>query len=149
MKDHLKEPSFEGMLQVFRLVMDGMKFFCKKFDLTISEASIILALCSHGELTLKELCEYIDFPKSTASRLVDGLVARKMVDRKVPPENRRTIKISVNKRFLKKLEDTNQGPELNKALTKNFSQKDGMTLIKDFSESMGKDARTAQMKKKK
>lgn len=149
MKDFTNEPSFEGMLQVYRLVMDGMKFFCKKFDVNISEASIILALCAHGELTLKELCEYVDYPKSTASRLVDGLVSRKMVDRMVPPENRRTIKISVNKAFRKKLEKTNRGPELNSALTENFSQKDGRQLIHDFAGEIRGDAPDSKEKKKK
>ncbi|MDO4861025.1 MAG: helix-turn-helix domain-containing protein, partial [Bacillota bacterium] len=98
MKKFDGEPSFQGMLDVFQLVMDGMNFFCRKFDLTRSQADIILALCSYGESTLKELCEYVDFPKSTASRIVEELVGRKMLDRTIPPDNRRTIKISVNKK---------------------------------------------------
>ncbi|MBR2696870.1 MAG: MarR family transcriptional regulator [Parasporobacterium sp.] len=126
MKPFDKEPSFQGMLEVFQLVMDGMNYFCKKFDLSRSQADIILALCAYGESTLKELCEYVDFPKSTASRLVDELVERKMLDRKVPPENRRTIKISVNKRFRKKMESINQSPDLQKALTQRMDQEKGI-----------------------
>ena len=128
--DHFdREPSFEGMLEVYQLVMDGMNFFCRKFDLSRSQADIIMALSAYGESSLKELCEYVDFPKSTASRLVDELVERKMLDRVVPPENRRTVKISVNKTFRKKMEKINQSPELNDALTKRMSQEQGMLEI--------------------
>ena len=128
--DHYnKEPSFQGMLEVYQQVMDGMNFFCKKFGLSRSQADIIMALSAYGESSLKELCEYVDFPKSTASRLVDELVERKMLDRVVPPENRRTVKISVNKTFRKKMEKINQSPELNDALTKRMSQEQGMLEI--------------------
>ena len=129
MKKFDGEPSFQGMLDVFQLVMDGMNFFCRKFDLTRSQADIILALCSYGESTLKELCEYVDFPKSTASRIVEELVGRKMLDRTIPPDNRRTIKISVNKKFRKKMESINQSPELQAALTKKMSQEEGIFEI--------------------
>ncbi len=124
-----KEPSFQGMLEVYRMVMDGMNFFCRKFDLTRSQADIIMTLCAYGELTLKELCDHVDFPKSTASRIVDDLVSRKMLEREVPPENRRTIKISVNKKFRQKMETLNQSPELNEALTMRMSQEQGMLEI--------------------
>ncbi len=128
--DHFdREPSFEGMLEVYQLVMDGMNFFCRKFDLSRSQADIIMALAAYGESSLKELCEYVDFPKSTASRLVDGLVERKMLDRIVPAENRRTVKISVNKKFRKKMESINQSSELNQALTQRMSQEKGMLEI--------------------
>ncbi|MDO4529253.1 MAG: helix-turn-helix domain-containing protein [Lachnospiraceae bacterium] len=129
MKKFDGEPSFQGMLEVFQLVMDGMNYFCRKFGLTRSQADVILALCIYGEATLKELCEYVDFPKSTASRIVEELVARKMLDRTIPPDNRRTIKISVNKRFRKKMESINQSPELQAALTKKMSQEEGIFEI--------------------
>ena len=125
--DH--EPSFEGMLEVYQLVMDGMKYFCRKFDLSRSQADIIMAICANGESTLKELCDYSDFPKSTASRIVDELVERKMLERTVPPENRRVIKISVNKKFWNKMQQLNEGPELNQALTQRLSQEEGMREI--------------------
>ncbi len=148
MRDFNNEPSFQGMVQIYRLVMDGMKYFCKKFDLTISEATVVLALCAHGEVSLKELCEYVDLPKSTASRMVDSLVERKMVDRKVPPENRRTIKLSINKQFYKKLEKVNQGPALQQALSANLSQEEAFDVIGGM---VGKDInaiRAEQMKQK-
>ncbi len=129
MKQFDGEPSFQGMLEVYQLVMDGMNFFCKKFNLTRSQADIIMALSAYGESTLKELCGYVDFPKSTASRIVDELVARKMLDRIVPPENRRIVKISVNKNFRKKMEKINQSPELQEALTQRMSQEKGMMEV--------------------
>lgn len=124
-----REPSFQGMLEVYQLVMDGMRFFCKKFDLSKSQAEIVMALCAYGESTLKELCEYTDFPKSTASRIVDELVERKILDRVVPPDNRRTIKISVNKKVRKKMEQINESPELNNALTQRMPQEEGMKAV--------------------
>lgn len=150
--DH--EPSFEGMLDVYQLVMDGMKYFCRKFDLSRSQADIIMVLCAYGESTLKELCEYVDFPKSTASRIVDELVERKMLDRKIPPENRRIIKISVNKKFWDKMESINQSPELQAALTKKMSQEEGifavgkLMMMRDIEKEKEKE-RSKPAKKKK
>lgn len=135
-KDRKDEPSIQGLAYVYQLVLDSLHYFCKTYQLNMNQANVVLMLCFNKKLTLKELCDHTGQPKSTASRIVDGLVERKMVDRSVPEDNRRTILLSLNKSFAKKLERLNGDKGFTQLLTKNLSQEQGMLAIQKLDELM-------------
>lgn len=135
-KDKRTEPSVQGLAYVYQLVLDSLQYFCKAYQLNMNQANVILVLTFNQQMTLKELCDHTGQPKSTASRVVDVLVERKMVDRKVPEDNRRTVLLTINKTFAKKLERLNGEKEFIKVLTKNLPQEQGRLAIQKLDELM-------------
>ncbi len=135
-KDKRKEPSIQGLAFVYQLVLDSLQYFCKAYQLNMNQANVILILTFNKQLTLKELCDRTGQPKSTASKVVDGLVERKIVERRIPDNNRRTVLLTLSKTFAKRLEKMNEEKELIKVLTKNLPKEQGMLAIKKLDELM-------------
>ena len=55
----------------------------------------MLVVLSHGESNLSALARSLDVAASTALRMVDRLVDARLVERSVPPENRRETRLSL------------------------------------------------------
>lgn len=60
-------------------------------DLSVTQFYALDALVRRGERTLNELAAEMYLEKSSASRVVDGLVAKAYVTRRTHPEDRRAI----------------------------------------------------------
>lgn len=131
-----KKPSFGGMVFVYQLLMDSLQYFCKSFQLNTNQARAILVIASHKEMTLKELCEYTGQPKSTASRIVDGLVEQEMVERVIPAENRRIVLLTIHPSFAKRLEKMGEDKEFQRVLTENLPQEQMQLVIRKLGELM-------------
>ena len=92
----------------------------------------ILMLLSEnpGTLTMSELSTELSVPLSTATRIVDGLVQREMVERVQDPKDRRVVRVGMSKNG-RKLYET--GREYSKQritrLLKDFSAEEQMQLV--------------------
>jgi len=60
---------------------------CK--GISVAQCHTLLEIEKHNEISVSDLARNLFLDKSTVSRTVDGLVNIRMVDRIVPPENRR------------------------------------------------------------
>lgn len=63
-------------------------------DLSVTQFYAIAALAANGPLTLNDLAAELYLEKSSASRVVDGLVAKGYVDRRTHPDDRRAVLIA-------------------------------------------------------
>ena len=79
-----------------------MQSSAESFGLTTSQFMVMFEIYNNKDISLIELSEKLDLPKSSVSRLVDQLVNQEIVIREIPKENRRTIKLSISDEFLKK-----------------------------------------------
>ena len=79
-----------------------MQSSAKSFGLTTSQFMVMFEIYNNKDISLIELSQKLDLPKSSVSRLVDQLVNQEIVIREIPKENRRTIKLSISDEFLKK-----------------------------------------------
>ena len=92
----------------------------------------ILMLLSEnpGTLTMSELSTELSVPLSTATRIVDGLVQREMMERVQDPKDRRVVRVGMSKNG-RKLYET--GREYSKQritrLLKDFSAEEQMQLV--------------------
>jgi MarR family transcriptional regulator, organic hydroperoxide resistance regulator len=71
------------------------------FGLTTSQFMVMFEIYHNKDISLIELSEKLDLPKSSVSRLVDQLVNQGIVIREIPKENRRTVNLSISPEFLK------------------------------------------------
>jgi predicted transcriptional regulator len=78
-----------------------MKSSAKGFGLTTSQFMIVYEIYNNKGMSLKELSTRLDLPKSSVSRIVDQLVNRGVVIRKIPKENRRKVELSITDDFVK------------------------------------------------
>lgn len=79
----------------------NMKSSAKGFGLTTSQFMIVYEIYNNKGMSLKELSTRLDLPKSSVSRIVDQLVNRGVVIRKIPKENRRKVELSITDDFVK------------------------------------------------
>ena len=84
------------LMALFKSIQGCLKSISEEFELTVPEMMIMLELYENKVLSLNELSEKIQLPKSSASRIIDQLVSKGYVIRKIPEENRRTVELSIS-----------------------------------------------------
>jgi len=60
-----------------------------------SEIAVVDTLGAEGSMAMGELAGRVRLPLSTATRVVDRLVARKIVQRERPEDNRRVVRVAL------------------------------------------------------
>jgi DNA-binding MarR family transcriptional regulator len=60
-----------------------------------SEIAVVDTLGAEGSMAMGELAGRVRMPLSTATRVVDRLVARKIVQRERPEDNRRVVRVAL------------------------------------------------------
>lgn len=65
-------------------------------DLSVPQFRTLVFLSRSPGVSLSVLAEFLALSLPATSRLVDGLVRRSLVDRRIPPGNRRLVALSVN-----------------------------------------------------
>lgn len=88
------------LISLFKSIQLCLKSISKEFELTVPEMMIMLELYENKTLSLSELSEKMEFPKSSLSRIVDQLVNRGYVTREIPIENRRMVELSISTKCL-------------------------------------------------
>lgn len=84
------------LIKLFKSIQGCLKSISQEFELTVPEMMIMLELYENKVLSLNELSERIELPKSSASRIVDQLVSRGYIIRKIPEGNRRMVELSIS-----------------------------------------------------
>ncbi len=80
------------------------------FGVTIAQCHILLEIEKLGETKVGDLASNISLDKSTVSRTIDGLVSVGLVNRSIPPHNRRSSLIKLTKQggnICKQINDSN------------------------------------------
>ncbi|MCJ7689544.1 MAG: MarR family transcriptional regulator [Clostridiaceae bacterium] len=88
------------LIYLFKSIQGCLKSISQEFELTIPEMMIMLELYENKTLSLNEVSEKIEFPKSSVSRIIDQLVNREYVTREIPKENRRMVELSISNKCL-------------------------------------------------
>lgn len=92
------------ILNLLRSIQESMK--CKvesnaqTAGLTTTQFMIMYEIYHKKGISLIDLSERLDLPKSSVSRIVDQLVNKGIIIREIPKENRRTVRLSVDSNFL-------------------------------------------------
>lgn len=63
--------------------------------ITLPQFRLLVVLSTHGGLKLSALAEYLDVKSSTATRMIDRLVAAGLVEREINPISRREVVIDL------------------------------------------------------
>ena len=61
----------EKLISLFKSIQGCLKSISQEFELTVPEMMIMFELYENKILSLNELSEKIEFPKSSVSRIVD------------------------------------------------------------------------------
>jgi len=64
-------------------------------DLSVAQFRALLFLDRRGNVSLSALAEFLGLSLPAASRLVAGLEQRSLITRRIPPENRRLVALSL------------------------------------------------------
>jgi DNA-binding MarR family transcriptional regulator len=64
-------------------------------DLSVPQFRTLVFLDRRRNASLSALAEYLGLSLPAASRLVEGLIRRNLVTRRIPPENRRRVALSL------------------------------------------------------
>ncbi len=67
-------------------------------EVTLPEYRAVVFLCARGEVTMGELAAELACSPSSATRLCDRLVSKRLVVRRVRAENRREVEVAVSAR---------------------------------------------------
>lgn len=90
-----------------------MQSSAKDFGLTASQFMVMFEIYNNENISLNELSENLELPKSSVSRLVDQLVNQEIVIREIPKENRRTVRLFISPEFLNRADVTEVSNHLN------------------------------------
>lgn len=69
-----------------------------KNDLTVPQYAVLMTFAPRREMTQKEVGQIMQFPKSTLSQAVDGLVQAGYIDRHPVKENRREMQLILSEK---------------------------------------------------
>lgn len=94
----------EKLISLFKSIQVCLKSISNEFEITVPEMMIMFELYENKILSLNELSDKVGFPKSSVSRIVDGLVNKGYILRKIPTENRRMVELTISTECLKCIE---------------------------------------------
>lgn len=69
-----------------------------RFGITFVQLKAIYRISTHPEISLGELAEKLRLTNSTVSGVIDRLVHSGLVERVIPPENRRSVSINLTEK---------------------------------------------------
>lgn len=87
------------ILEVVPAVMRFIRTEMRRYrgpDLSVPQFRSLVFLSSSPGVSLTILAEFLGLSLPATSRLVEGLVRRSLVDRRIPPGNRRSVSLSVS-----------------------------------------------------
>jgi MarR family transcriptional regulator, organic hydroperoxide resistance regulator len=99
----------EKIVELWKLMLKGfreaasMKF--KEHGFTVTQLSLMFVLYRDPNIMLNELSERMGLSKSTVSSMVERLEKQGVVVRKIPKDNRRIVRLSLEQKFVEKHKD--------------------------------------------
>jgi DNA-binding MarR family transcriptional regulator len=88
---------FRETLRIFERELDKQNNSSCCCGVTLSQCHALMELSKTDNISLNQLSEQLFIDKSAASRTVENLVTKKMVERSIPKENRRTTNLKLTK----------------------------------------------------
>ncbi len=97
MKNCKKKPCSIDIFQLVRSIQASLVGKITKnaatMGLSATQMLVLYEVYDQPNMTLQELCQRLELPKSTVSRIVDSLVERSYMIREIPKDNRRTVQL--------------------------------------------------------
>jgi len=93
--DELTIRKFRKILRHFEWGLNTQTTSCGCCGVSLPQCHALMALEEEEGVTLNELAGKLRLDTSTTSRIIDGLVKQKLVERIIPPENRRAVSLTM------------------------------------------------------
>jgi MarR family transcriptional regulator for hemolysin len=106
-----REESARNLLEVVPNIMQGIRFEMRNrrlLDLTVPQFRTLAFVNRNEGSSLWEVANHVGLTPPSASKLVDGLIARGLMARKDDPDDRRRVRLNVTDRGLAILETVTQ-----------------------------------------
>ncbi|WP_026576143.1 MarR family winged helix-turn-helix transcriptional regulator [Bacillus sp. UNC438CL73TsuS30] len=94
----LNNEIYESYLAINKAIKRLIKFDADKLGLTTVQLKAIYKLATNPNISLGELAEKLRMTNSTASNVIERLVQMGLVERVIPPENRRVVSIHLTEK---------------------------------------------------
>ena len=101
--------NFREILRIFERELDSQNNSSCCCGVTLSQCHTLMELSIKDNISLNQLSEQLSIDKSAASRTVEYLVTKKMVERSIPKENRRTTNLKLTKTGINVCQQINNG----------------------------------------
>ncbi|MDR6999179.1 MarR family transcriptional regulator [Neobacillus niacini] len=99
----LNNEIYESFLEINKAFKRIIKFDSDRLGITMVQLKAIYTLAANPDISLGELAEKLRMTNSTASSLIERLVQIGLVERVIPPENRRVVSIHLTEKGKKTL----------------------------------------------
>ncbi len=130
MNDSVQEQIWRIISNIQKKKDTRLRHFLKEFDISTHDTLLLRELSIHPNITLIELAELLNLPKSTVSSMINRLVKRNIVDRTIPENNRRTVQLNISGDFLMHPTIASFTEQLKTGLLGNMSEEDARIILK-------------------
>ncbi|WP_158701665.1 MarR family winged helix-turn-helix transcriptional regulator [Lentibacillus sp. Marseille-P4043] len=86
----------QSFWRLHRLIMQQVKQTAAAQDLSMPQFAILITMTHYHQIAQKRLQELTNFPKSTLSHAIDGLVQAGLLNRTFAKDNRREMDLSLS-----------------------------------------------------
>lgn len=101
--DERAQKEADEIIEIFKSIKRSVSCkyekIAKEYGYTPQQLGVIFHLYKMPSITLNELSEHMSLTKSTVSGIVDRLARQGVVNREVPENNRRIVKLSISEEF--------------------------------------------------
>lgn len=94
----LNNEILESFSKINKAITKLVKYDADRVGITVVQLKALYTLSSNPDISLGELAEKLRLTNSTVSGVIDRLVHSGLVDRVVPPENRRAVSIHLTEK---------------------------------------------------
>ena len=97
----------ELIAKLFQCCQERMQYQCERFELPDAELRCLVLFGQERYLTAKGIAQKMNVVKSRVSKIVDGLIRKKLIQRIKDPEDSRISLLSLSPEGHKKLNEIN------------------------------------------
>jgi len=101
--NELVQEQADEILAIFKSIKKSLSCkyekIAKEYGFTAPQLGVIFHLYMMPSITLNELSDHMSLTKSTVSGIVDRLAKQGVVNREIPKDNRRIVKLSISEEF--------------------------------------------------
>lgn len=105
---HQAEQFRNLVLRLFQCCQERMQYQCERFGLPDAEIRCLLLFGEERYLTAKGIAYKLNVVKSRVTKIVDGLIRKKLIQRVPDPEDSRIVLLSMTPKGQAKLKEINQ-----------------------------------------
>lgn len=106
--DKAIQPVLEELLKLQPLLLNRSFGFMQHEGFSPLQLAVLATLAARGEMTLSACCRCMQISKQQLSKLIDVLESRRQVDRRINPDNRRSVLIAISDQGMEALRQRRQ-----------------------------------------